>query len=100
MPHPPGQKEKKAADRAAEEARIQKEKEAAEAKKQKKDTERIRAKPKTTNAANACDYCQKVCKGKIRSRKFSRLEFVYCSTDCVRKHQRELTAAAAMARFG
>ena len=55
-----------AADRAAEKARIQKEKEAAEANKQEEDAKR---------------------------------EFVYCSTDCVRKHQRELTAAAAMARF-
>ena len=52
------------------------------------------------SAVNACDYCQKVCKDKSRSQMFSRLEFVYCSTDCVRKHQRELTAAAAMARFG
>ena len=38
--------------------------------------------------------------GKSRSQMFSRLEYVYCSTDCVRKHQRELMAAAAMARFG
>lgn len=96
------QKEKKAAEKAAEEARLQKEKEEAEAKRQEEDAKRIRAglKPKTTTASNACDYCQKVCKGKKRSQMFSRLEYVYCSTDCVRKHQRELTASAAMARFG
>ena len=95
------QKEKKAADRATEEARMQKEKEAAETKKQEEDANRIRAglQPKTTTALNACDYCQKVCKGKSRSQMFSRLEYEYCSTDCVRKHQRELTAAAAVARF-
>ena len=83
-------------------ARIQKEKEEAEAKKKEEDAKRIRAglQPKTTTAANACDYCQNVCKGKSRSQMFSRLEYVYCSTDCVRQHQRELTAAAAMARFG
>ena len=70
-------------------------------KKKEEDAKRIRAglQPKTTTAANACDHCQKVCKGKSHSQMFSRLEFVYCSTDCVRKHQRELTAAAAMARF-
>ena len=55
---------------------------------------------KTTTASNACDFCQKVCKGKRRSQMFSRLEYVYCGTDCVKKHQRELTAAAAMARLG
>jgi hypothetical protein len=27
------------------------------------------------------------------------LDYNYCSTDCVQKHKRELTAAAAMARF-
>jgi len=96
------QKERKAAERAAEEARMKKEKEEAEARKQEEDAKRIRAglKPKTTTASNACDYCQKVCRGKSRAQMFSRLEFVYCSTDCVRKHQRELTAAAATARFG
>mmetsp|Transcript_1417 Transcript_1417/g.3342 ORF Transcript_1417/g.3342 Transcript_1417/m.3342 type:complete len:855 (+) Transcript_1417:24-2588(+) len=96
------QKERKAAERAEEEARMKKEKEEAEARKQEEDAKRIRAglKPKTTTASNACDYCQKVCRGKSRAQMFSRLEFVYCSTDCVRKHQRELTAAAATARFG
>ena len=62
--------------------------------------ERAGLRPKTTTASNACDFCQKVCKGKRRSQMFSRLEYVYCGTDCVKKHQRELTAAAAMARLG
>ena len=75
--------------------RIQKEKEEAEAKKQEEDAKRIRTglKAKTTTTSNACENCQKVCKGKSRSQMFSRIEYVYCSTDCVRKHQRELTAA-------
>jgi hypothetical protein len=31
---------------------------------------------------------------------FQRLEYVYCGSECVQKHKRELMAAAAMARFG
>jgi Vms1-associating treble clef domain len=31
---------------------------------------------------------------------FSRLEYVYCTAECVQKHKRELMAAAALARFG
>lgn len=45
-----------------------------------------------------CDFCQKPVRGRKSS--FKRLEFVYCSTDCVNKHKRELMASAALARFG
>lgn len=96
------QKEKKAQQRAEEEARVRLEREEQEQMKAEEDARRERAglRPKTTTASNACDFCQKVCKGKRRSQMFSRLEYVYCGTDCVKKHQRELTAAAAMARLG
>jgi hypothetical protein len=45
---------------------------------------------------NLCDFCQKPVRKKDM---FTRLEYKYCSTDCVQKHQRELRAAAAMSRF-
>ena len=51
-------------------------------------------------AENVCDFCDKVCKNKRRSQMFRRLEYAYCSTDCVRKHQKELMAAAATAWLG
>ena len=48
---------------------------------------------------NVCDYCQTICKGRQRSQMYKRLEYSYCSPECVQKHKRELMAAAAMARF-
>jgi hypothetical protein len=49
---------------------------------------------------NVCDFCQKVVKGKKRNQMLQRLDYKYCSSDCVNAHKRELMAAAAMARFG
>jgi hypothetical protein len=49
-------------------------------------------------ASIACDFCQKVVKGKRRSHMFQRLEYAYCTTKCVKGHQRESTAAAATRR--
>ena len=50
-----------------------------------------------TTSENACDFCQT----EVRRKKdmFARLEWFYCSTECVKKHQRELQANAAAARF-
>jgi hypothetical protein len=93
------QKEKKAAD-AAEAAKVKKEEEEKAAKlKAEEDAKRIRdgLKPKTTTG-NACDFCQKTVKKK--SSMFQRLQYYYCSTECVKRHQRELAAAAATARLG
>ena len=94
------QKEKKAIEKAEAEAVATKERAELEKKKQEEDAKRIRdgLKPKP-KAQNACDFCHKIVKGKRRSQMFQRLEYAYCSTDCVKKHQRELTAAAAVARF-
>jgi hypothetical protein len=49
-------------------------------------------------SGNACDFCMKLVKKK--SNMFQRLQYYYCSTDCVKRHQRELAANAAAARFG
>jgi hypothetical protein len=96
------QKEKKAKAKAAaqeaESRRIaeQEAKQAAEEAKRARDG--LAAKP---TGANACDYCQKVCKGRNASKNmFRRMAYKYCSTECVNTHKRELMAAAAMARFG
>jgi hypothetical protein len=96
------QKEKKAAEKAAQleaAAKLQREE---EEKKQEEDAKRVRdgLKPKVTTATNVCDFCQKVAKGKRRSQMFQRLDYAYCSTECVKRHQRELAAAAAIARMG
>lgn len=96
------QKEKKAKQRAvAEEAEKLRAAEE-EAKQAKLEAKRVRdglsAKP---TGANVCDFCAKVCKGRNASKNmFQRLEYKYCSVECVNKHKRELMAAAAMARFG
>eukprot|EP00811_Abedinium_folium_P020302 NODE_29281_length_450_cov_6.919505.p4 GENE.NODE_29281_length_450_cov_6.919505~~NODE_29281_length_450_cov_6.919505.p4 ORF type:complete len:58 (+),score=15.77 NODE_29281_length_450_cov_6.919505:62-235(+) len=37
--------------------------------------------------------------GHLQKQPFTRLEFVYCTTDCVRAHQRQLQADAAAKRF-
>ena len=61
------------------------------------DDRRSRAGLKQKKGELSCDFCENTCKRK--SQMFARLDFYYCSTDCVKKHQRELMAAAAAARF-
>jgi len=95
------QKEKKARDNAeaaeAERRRLEEE----ERQKKEEEAKRIRdgLQPKPGSAGNMCDFCQTVCKGRRRSQMFKRLDYVYCSTECVQKHKRELMASAALARF-
>ena len=97
------QKQKKAQEKAEAE-RDQRQREQAEmARKQEEDAKRVRdgLQPKTAVVGGtACDFCQKVVKGRKRKDMFSRLQYVYCSADCVQKHKRELMAAAALSRFG
>jgi hypothetical protein len=71
-------------------------------KKQEEEAKRIRdgLQPKNTPAGNVCDFCQTVCKGRRRNQMLKRLEYSYCSSECVQKHKRELMASAALARFG
>ena len=96
------QKEKKALEKARAEEEAAKKREEEEKKKQVEDAKRVRdgLKPKSSTASNICDFCQKAAKVKRRSQMFQRLNYYYCSTDCVKKHQRELMAAAAAARMG
>ena len=51
-----------------------------------------------TKVDGACDFCGTV----VRRSKdmFRRLEWAYCKTECVQKHQREMAANAAMKRMG
>ena len=97
------QKEVKAEEKAKLEAAAEKERQEAMERKQQEDSKRIRdgLRPKlsSTTATNVCDFCQQVVKGKRRSQMFQRLEYAYCSTECVKRHQRELMAAAATARI-
>ena len=96
------QKEKKAMEKAQAEEEAEKQRQEEEKKKQMEEAKRVRdgLKPKSSTASNVCDFCQQVAKVKRRSQMFQRLDYVYCSTDCVKKHQRELMAAAAAARMG
>lgn len=97
------QKEKRAVEKALEEEEEQKKREEEEKKQQEEEAKRVRdgLQPKMAGGAGgtACDFCQVVVKGKKRSLMFRRLDYVYCSSDCVKKHQRELMAAAAAARM-
>jgi len=97
------QKEKKVKERQhAQELERQKALEE-EQRREEVEAKRIRdgLQPKANPAAtNVCDYCQKICKGKRRGQMFQRLDYVYCSTECVQKHKRELLASAALSRFG
>ena len=96
------QKEKKAKARAAAEEGEKLKAAEEDAKQAQVEAKRVRdglaAKP---TGENVCDFCGKVCKGRNAAKNmFRRLEYKYCSTECVNKHKRELMAAAAMARFG
>ena len=95
------QKQKKAEEKAIEDARVQQQREAAERQLQEDEARRIRdgLQPKADTATNTCDFCQLSKKGMKRKDMFKRLDYVYCSTECVEKHKRELMASAAMKRF-
>jgi hypothetical protein len=96
------QKEKKGRERAQADEMEKQRQEEEDRVKDEEDAKRIRAglQPKTTTATNVCDFCQKKCRNKRRSQMLQRLDYAYCSSDCVQQHKRELMAAAALARFG
>ncbi|KAG6613539.1 Ankyrin repeat protein [Phytophthora cinnamomi] len=88
-------KEKEAEKRKrARERKKQQKKEAAE---QKREEEARQEELERKIAAGlACDFCGKYA-GKSP---FTRLEFKYCSTDCVNGHKRKLMSEAALRRLG
>eukprot|EP00816_Leptocylindrus_hargravesii_P005033 CAMPEP_0196808832 /NCGR_PEP_ID=MMETSP1362-20130617/8828_1 /TAXON_ID=163516 /ORGANISM="Leptocylindrus danicus, Strain CCMP1856" /LENGTH=634 /DNA_ID=CAMNT_0042183319 /DNA_START=127 /DNA_END=2031 /DNA_ORIENTATION=+ len=90
------QKEKKLEQKKAAEEEETRRREEEELKKKEEEAKRVRAGLAAKKASNACDFCQKLCR---RTQMFSRLEFSYCSTDCVKRHQRELMATAASRRL-
>jgi hypothetical protein len=95
------QKDAKAEEKAEAEEAAARERSELEAKRREEEARRARdgLRPKASSAvSNACDFCQKVVKGKKRSQMFQRLQYAYCTTECVKGHQRELTAAAATRR--
>ena len=96
------QKQKKAQDKAAAEEMEARRKEEEEKARRDEEAKRIRdgLQLQTNKAGNVCDFCQTVCKGRKRNQMFKRLDYVYCSTECVQNHKRELMAKAALARFG
>lgn len=96
------QKQKKSQEKTAAEELEKRKQEEEEQARQAEEAKRVRdgLQPKTTAANNVCDFCQAVCKGRKRSQMFKRLEYAYCSTECVQNHKRELMAKAALSRFG
>jgi hypothetical protein len=99
-------KKEKASEKKRRQREKQKERKAAEeveklAKEEEAKRTRAGLQPKVPSSKPgeySCDFCQKICKRK--SQMFQRLDFYYCSTECVKRHQRELMAAAATARLG
>ena len=96
------QKELKAKEQAVAQQAERERQEQQEVQTREEEAKRIRAglQPKSTVATNVCDFCQATCRGKRRNQMLQRLEYAYCSTNCVANHKRELMAAAALARFG
>eukprot|EP00554_Chaetoceros_debilis_P011454 CAMPEP_0194106132 /NCGR_PEP_ID=MMETSP0150-20130528/6217_1 /TAXON_ID=122233 /ORGANISM="Chaetoceros debilis, Strain MM31A-1" /LENGTH=630 /DNA_ID=CAMNT_0038794203 /DNA_START=127 /DNA_END=2016 /DNA_ORIENTATION=- len=94
------QKERKAKEKIEQAEAEQNTKNEAALKQKEADAKRVRdgLKPKKKCKANEgiCDFCGK--DGLRKTQMFHRLDYRYCSTECVKKHQRELTAAAAVAR--
>lgn len=86
------EKEKKKKQKDKAKANKAKSKEEEEERKRKEEEEQ-----RALEAAQAkCDSCQKP----LVSKPFTRLSYMYCSSDCVNAHRRELQAEAAMKRFG
>lgn len=88
-------KEKEAEKRRrAKERKKQQKQDAADAKQQ--EIARREEEERQVAAGKACDSCGKYA-GKTP---FLRLEYKYCSTDCVNVHKRKLMSEAALRRFG
>jgi Bacteroidetes VLRF1 release factor/Vms1-associating treble clef domain len=95
------QKEKDAKEKAQAQELAQRRKQQEEEEKKADDAKRIRdaLDPKSIKKENVCDFCQIEVKGRKRQQMLQRLDYIYCSSECVQKHKRELMAKAAMERF-
>lgn len=95
------QKEKKTKEKAQAEEMQQRRKKVEEEENKAEDAKRVRdaLEPKAVRKDNVCDFCQTEVKGRKRQQMFKRLDYNYCSSECVQKHKRELMAKAAMERF-
>jgi len=85
------EREKKKRQRAKQKENklVAKQEEAERQRKEEEEAEALKA------AQLKCQFCGKA----VLAQPFSRMEFFYCSTECVRGHQRKLQADAAAARF-
>ena len=96
------QLERKKAEKVEEDkeaaAEAAKKKEEEDAAKAEEEAKRMRAGLSAKKSETACDFCGVECRR--RSQMFNRLDWYYCKTECVKNHQRELQAQAAMARMG
>jgi hypothetical protein len=95
------QKEKEAKEKSQAQEMEQRRRLQEEEEKKAEDAKRIRdaLDPKAVRKDNVCDFCQVEVKGRQRLHMLKRLDYNYCSSECVQKHKRELMAKAAMARF-
>ncbi|CAK0840035.1 unnamed protein product [Prorocentrum cordatum] len=72
----------------------------AKAKAREEDEERARREEEEARALAAAQAKCESCAKPIVSKPFARLDYLYCSAECVSAHRRELQAQAAMKRFG
>ncbi|CAD7942369.1 unnamed protein product [Amoebophrya sp. A25] len=105
---PPGiTDDSEAAKKAKEKEKRQRQKAKAKENKGKKKEEELKKQEEAAKKAKEeaellkgppCANCSTNC-GTNRSKWFRRLEYIYCSSDCVKAHQRKLAADAAAKRF-
>mmetsp|Transcript_15151 Transcript_15151/g.40868 ORF Transcript_15151/g.40868 Transcript_15151/m.40868 type:complete len:604 (+) Transcript_15151:83-1894(+) len=93
--------EQRKKDKEKEKKKRQKEKQkVAKAQAQQEEEERKRKEEEEAKALEAAQAKCDSCKKPLLSRPFTRLNYLYCSPECVNAHRRELQAEAAMKRFG
>mmetsp|Transcript_20134 Transcript_20134/g.36440 ORF Transcript_20134/g.36440 Transcript_20134/m.36440 type:complete len:596 (+) Transcript_20134:53-1840(+) len=93
--------EQRRKDKEKEKRRKQKERQKnSKAKAREEEEEQKRKEAEEVKALEAAQAKCDMCKKPLVSKPFSRLEYFYCSTECVNAHRRELQAEAAMKRLG
>jgi len=88
-------------DKEKEKKKRQKDKQkAAKASAQEEELQKKRLEEEERKALEAAQAKCDMCKKPVISKPFTRLNYMYCSADCVNSHRRELQAEAAMKRMG